>query len=218
MKPADRANGAPPVGDVSTDLIAEAGRQWVQKWGDNAVPSMVATTSIMRVQQILMARLNEILAQFELTFPRYEALMLLYLSSRGSLPLGKIGERLQVHRTSVTNLVDGLERSGFAERRPHEHDRRMMLAVITDAGRTVAEESTQALNEVQVRDRAAHPRRSRLDHAHPAEAARRRGWLPADGVEPARESGGEPEIGYIPTIAIPTNLHHEASAKEQCRS
>ena len=149
MKPADRANGAPAVGDFSTDLIAEAGRQWVQKWGDNAVPSMVATTSIMRVQQILMARLNEILAQFELTFPRYEALMLLYLSSRGSLPLGKIGERLQVHRTSVTNLVDGLERSGFAERRPHEHDRRMMLAVITDAGRSVAEESTQALNEVR---------------------------------------------------------------------
>ena len=75
--------------------------------------------------------------------------MLLYLSSRGSLPLGKIGERLQVHRTSVTNLVDGLERSGFAERKPHEHDRRMMLAVITDAGRAVAEESTQALNEVR---------------------------------------------------------------------
>ena len=149
VKPADRANGAPAAAEVSTDLIAEAGRQWVQKWGDTAVPSMVATTSIMRVQQILMARLNEILGQFGLTFPRYEALMLLYLSSRGSLPLGKIGERLQVHRTSVTNLVDGLERSGFAERRPHEHDRRMMLAVITDAGRAAAEESTRALNEVR---------------------------------------------------------------------
>ena len=140
VKPADRANGAPAAAEASTDLIAEAGRQWVQKWGDTAVPSMVATTSIMRVQQILMARLNEILGRFELTFPRYEAWMLLYLSSRGSLPLGKIGERLQVHRTSVTNLVDGLERSGFAERRPHEHDR---------TGRAAAEESTRALNEVR---------------------------------------------------------------------
>ena len=149
MKPAERLNGAPTVGSASTDLIAEAGQKWVQKWGDDAVPSMVATTSIMRVQQILMARLNDILGQFDLTFPRYEALMLLYLSSRGSLPLGKIGERLQVHRTSVTNLVDGLERSGFAERNPHDHDRRMMLAVITDAGRAVAEESTQALNEAR---------------------------------------------------------------------
>ena len=107
---------------------------------------MSATTSIMRVQQILMARLNEVLREFDLTFPRYEALMLLYLSSRGSLPLGKLGERLQVHRTSVTNLVDGLERSGFASRVPHPSDRRMMLAVITDAGRAVAEQATEALN------------------------------------------------------------------------
>ena len=31
-------------------------------------------------------------------------------TSRGSLPLGKMGVRLQVHPTSVTNLVDGLEK------------------------------------------------------------------------------------------------------------
>ncbi len=110
---------------------------------------MSATTSIMRVQQILMARLNDVLKEFDLTFPRYEALMLLFLSSRGSLPLGKIGERLQVHRTSVTNLVDGLERSGYADRVPHEHDRRMILAVITSAGRSAAEQATQVLNEAR---------------------------------------------------------------------
>ena len=148
MSVAGNADGAPGGGAVPVDLIGEAGRQWVANWGDDAVPSMVATTSIMRAQQILMARLNEILEGFDLTFPRYEALMLLYLSRRGSLPLGKIGERLQVHRTSVTNLVDGLERSGFAERVPHASDRRMMLAVITGKGRSVAEESTKALNAV----------------------------------------------------------------------
>ncbi len=57
---------------------------------------MMAVTSVMRVQQILLARLNEALEPFELTFPRYEALMLLYLSRAGSLPLGKMGARLQV--------------------------------------------------------------------------------------------------------------------------
>lgn len=149
MKPAERLNGAPARAGTSADLIAEAGRQWVEHWGDDALPSMVATTSIMRAQQILMARLNDILSPFELTFPRYEALMLLYLSSRGALPLGKIGERLQVHRTSVTNLVDGLERAGLAERTPHDSDRRMMLAVITDTGRSVAEQATRVLNEVR---------------------------------------------------------------------
>ena len=110
---------------------------------------MSAVTSIMRVQQILLARLNTELKPFGLTFPRYEALMLLYLSRRGSLPLGKIGGRLQVHPTSVTNLIDGLERSGFVRREPHEHDRRTILAVITDAGRKTAEDATLVLNDAK---------------------------------------------------------------------
>ena len=93
---------------------------------------MSAVTSIMRVQQILLARLNDELKAFDLTFPRYEALMLLYYSRRGALPLGKMGDRLQVHRTSVTNIIDGLERSGFVRREPHERDRRTTLAAITD--------------------------------------------------------------------------------------
>jgi methylmalonyl-CoA mutase N-terminal domain/subunit len=39
---------------------------------------MMAVTSVMRVQQIWLARLNDTLAPFELTFARYEALMLAY--------------------------------------------------------------------------------------------------------------------------------------------
>lgn len=107
---------------------------------------MGAVTSVMRVQQILMARLNALLKPWELTFPRYEALMLLHVSRRGSLPLGKMGERLQVHRTSVTNIVDGLERLDLARRSPHERDRRTTLAVITERGREVAEAATAVLN------------------------------------------------------------------------
>jgi DNA-binding MarR family transcriptional regulator len=107
---------------------------------------MAAVTSVMRVQQILIARLNELLRPWSLTFPRYEALMLLFLSRRGALPLGKMGERLQVHRTSVTSLVDGLERLGYVERSPHERDRRTTLATITARGRDVAAEATERLN------------------------------------------------------------------------
>ncbi len=131
----------------SFDLIGEARRQWEAHWGAEPAPSMSAVTSIMRVQQILMARLNALLKPFGLTFPRYEALMLLYFSRHGSLPLGKIGGRLQVHPTSVTNLIDGLERSGLVRREPHEHDRRTTLAVITKVGRATAEEATVVLNE-----------------------------------------------------------------------
>jgi DNA-binding MarR family transcriptional regulator len=128
------------------DPIEEARRQWRARWSEDATAQMGAVTSIMRAQQILIARLNELLEPFELTFPRYEALMLLHFSKRGSLPLGKIGERLQVHRTSVTNTIDGLEKLKLVRRVPHETDRRAVLAEITPAGRKVAEQATETLN------------------------------------------------------------------------
>src|SRR4051794_20158374 len=133
---------------LNFDPVAEARRNWAQHWGDDPVASMSAVTSIMRVQQILLARLNDTLKPYDLTFPRYEALMLLYYSRNGSLPLGKMGDRLQVHRTSVTNIIDGLERSGFVTREPHERDRRTTLAAITDAGRRTAAEATTPLNAI----------------------------------------------------------------------
>src|SRR5690348_10632899 len=131
------------------DPVNEAARNWTERWGDDPVPSMRAVTSIMRVQQILLARLNDELKPFDLTFPRYEALMLLYYSRRGALPLGKMGVRLQVHRTSVTNIIDGLERSGYVVRERHERDRRTILAAITPKGREVAEKATPVLNEMR---------------------------------------------------------------------
>jgi DNA-binding MarR family transcriptional regulator len=134
---------------LSFDPIAEARRQWRAHWGAAAVPSMAAVTSIMRAEQILIARLNDLLRPWRLTFPRYEGLMLLYYSRAGCLPLGKMGARLQVHPTSVTNIVDGLERLGFVQRTQHERDRRTTLACITDEGRVAAEEATAVLNEAR---------------------------------------------------------------------
>ena len=96
---------------------------------------MHAVTSLMRVQQLVLGRLDAILKPHGLTFARYEALVLLVFSSRGSLPLGKMGERLQVHPTSVTSIVQRLEAAGLVVRRPHPEDGRAVLAEITDAGR-----------------------------------------------------------------------------------
>jgi DNA-binding MarR family transcriptional regulator len=134
---------SPPL---SFDPIAEARRQWDDRWDTDATPSMAAVSSIMRAQQIVMARLNELLEPHDLTFPRYEALMLLFYSRKGELPLGKISERLQVHRASVTNVIDKLLDSGYVERVRDGRDRRAVLAQITGEGRLVARRATKLLN------------------------------------------------------------------------
>jgi DNA-binding MarR family transcriptional regulator len=128
------------------DPIEEARRQWTAHWGEDASPAMGAVTSLMRVQQILLARLNGLLEPFGLTFARYEALMILFYSRRGALPLGKMGIRLQVHRTAITNIVDRLERDGLVARVAHESDRRTTLAELTPEGRRVARRATKVLN------------------------------------------------------------------------
>ena len=125
------------------DPIDEAARQWTGRWP--GVPAMHAVTSLMRVQQLVLGRLDALLKPHGLTFARYEALVLLTFSSRGSLPLGKMGERLQVHPTSVTSIVRKLEADGLVTRRPHPEDGRAVLAEITDAGRAVVETATAEL-------------------------------------------------------------------------
>lgn len=107
---------------------------------------MRAVTSIMRAHQILLGRLDAVLRPYGVTFSRYEALVLLSYSRGGSLPLSKIGERLQVHATSVTNVIDRLEAAGLVRREPNPRDGRGTLAVITDEGRDVAAKATADLN------------------------------------------------------------------------
>lgn len=128
------------------DPIEEARRQWqAHGWAD-AADGMAAVTSIMRAQQIVLARVDGVLRPFSLTFARYEVLMLLTFSKRGAFSMAKIGSRLQVHPTSVTNAVDRLEAAGLVRRRPHPTDRRATLVEITDEGREIAAAATELLN------------------------------------------------------------------------
>lgn len=129
------------------DPIAEARRHWEARgWGD-AAPGMAAVTSVVRAQQILLARIDDELRDFGLTFARYELLRLLAFSRRGALPLVVIGSRLQVHPTSVTSVVDRLEDQALVRRTPHPTDRRVKLAELTDAGRQRVEDATARLND-----------------------------------------------------------------------
>lgn len=132
---------------LDIDPIDEARRNW-EAHGWRAADAMSAATSIARAHQILLGRIDAALAPFSLTLSRFEALALLTFSRRGSLPMGKIGERLQVHPTSVTNTIGRLERDGLVRRRGDDGDRRTVLAEITDEGRRVAGSAARALAEI----------------------------------------------------------------------
>ena len=108
---------------------------------------MAAVTSVMRVQQLLLSRVEDTLKPYGLPFAAYEALRLLAFSRRGALPMGKMGERLMVHPASVTNAISRLEHRGLVERRLSPDDRRVVLATITPDGQALVREATEALNQ-----------------------------------------------------------------------
>jgi len=129
------------------DPIERAGQLWSQRIGPSE--TMAAVTNIMRVQQILQHTVDAVLRPHQLTFARYEALVLLSFSQRASLPMRVMGERLQLHPTSVTNIVDRLQADRLVERSPHPTDGRTTLVAITAAGRRRLEAATHALTTAE---------------------------------------------------------------------
>jgi DNA-binding MarR family transcriptional regulator len=130
------------------DPIEQAQTQWSTRWEPDVSDAMAAATSIMRAQQVVLAAVDGALRPFGLTFARYEGLVLLLFSRRGVLPLGKMGQRLMIHPTSVTNIVNRLEEHGLVRRLPHPTDGRTTLAELTEDGRRLALRATKAVNDV----------------------------------------------------------------------
>lgn len=128
------------------DPIAEATRQWIAHGWEAAAPGMAFVTSVMRARQILLSAVDDVLEPYELTFARFEILALLDFSRLGALPMGKVGDRLQVHPTSVSSAVSRLERQGLACREAHPTDGRTVLVAITSNGRRTVRAAAAALN------------------------------------------------------------------------
>jgi len=131
---------------MTRDPISEAHRQWVAHGWAGAADGMAMVTSVVRAQQLLMERIDAVLRPRGLTFARYEVLRLLSFTRDAAMPMSRLGSLLQVHPTSVTSAVDRLVAQGYVARVRSDEDKRVVRAVLTDAGRVAVEEATGALN------------------------------------------------------------------------
>jgi DNA-binding MarR family transcriptional regulator len=184
--------------NVERDPILEAYHLWNDQGWEDCAAGCTAVTSLMRVHQMMTRRADQILAPIDLTFARYELLIRLYFGA-DSLPLSQLGKQLQIHQTSITSLVDRLEKQGLIKRAPHPTDRRSTMAQITPAGRALTAKAVNLLNleffrDLGLSDREAHlligllmkVRRSWDDIENPE------GWEPFEVDLDAQRSGGTP--------------------------
>ena len=131
---------------LQVDPIAEAKRQWADHGWQEAADGMALVTSVMRAQQLLLAKVEAVLKPFGLSFARFELLRLLAFTRSGRMPLASVVSRLQVHPASMTSVVERLRKDGLVERETHPEDRRAAMLILTPAGRDLVERATEALN------------------------------------------------------------------------
>jgi DNA-binding MarR family transcriptional regulator len=72
--------------------------------------------------------------------------MAMQLSTDHPQAMRDLAVRLHCDASYVTSVVDGLEQSGIAERRPHPRDRRVKTVVLTDHGDRVLREVNAVLD------------------------------------------------------------------------
>ena len=99
---------------LSVDPIAEAKRQWTEHGWSDAAAGMTTVTSIIRGQQLMLARVEGTLRPFGLSFARFELLRLLAFSREGVLPLASAIAADSDPVTKPSRCLAGNEREGMA--------------------------------------------------------------------------------------------------------
>jgi DNA-binding MarR family transcriptional regulator len=101
----------------------------------DAIEVLLAMLRSIRVHRTAVQRQLEAMGlDVAMTGARYTLLMTLYFSRESLLAQNEISKELNVSRTNITNLIDGLERDGLVERIPNPSDRRVSYARLTQAG------------------------------------------------------------------------------------
>lgn len=107
------------------------------RWLDR--DEMRAWIGFVETQGDLMTALEHDLAHTGLTLGDYQVFVYLSAADDHSMKMCDLAEILQLSPSGLTRRLDGLVKAGWVERRPSDTDRRVMHAVLTDAGRAQLE-------------------------------------------------------------------------------
>jgi DNA-binding MarR family transcriptional regulator len=124
---------------IAEDVLRTSARRYTEELPGSdadAIEVLLALLRSVRVHRTAVTRQLESLdLEAGITGARYTLLMTLYFSRENLLAQNEISRELNVSRTNITNLIDGLERDGLVERMPNPSDRRVSYAQLTDRGR-----------------------------------------------------------------------------------
>lgn len=105
---------------------------------------------LSRAYQSIAKRVEEDIKSYGLNTTEFAVLELLY--HKGDQPIQKIGDKVLLASSSITYVVDKLEKKNLIERKPCPKDRRVTYAVITQDGQRLMNEifpkHTEAIQKI----------------------------------------------------------------------
>ncbi|WP_077713051.1 MarR family winged helix-turn-helix transcriptional regulator [Desulforamulus ferrireducens] len=81
--------------------------------------------------------------QSDLTIP--QKIVLGYLSKYGELSVKELSQKVRLSHSTVSGIVDRLERKELVVRRPHQQDRRITKVALTDLAKNKMKRSPQQM-------------------------------------------------------------------------
>jgi len=91
--------------------------------------------NIGRVMRKVYEHYESRLSPFGLTTPQYMVFNALWMGD--GITIGELGQRVSLDGSTITGILDRMEKNGYVERRPNADDRRSALVYLTDKAREV---------------------------------------------------------------------------------
>lgn len=101
--------------------------------------------SIRRLIQASELYTKELNKKFQISAAQLNCILTLY--EYGPLPPSKIADHMMVKSSTVTGVVDRLEKKNLAERMRNSPDRRVITIQLTDAGKQLAENAPPPIQQ-----------------------------------------------------------------------
>lgn len=118
--------------------------------------------NVLRTGDALLQGETAVLRAADLTFAQYNVLRILRGAGTNGASCGEIAERMVNRDPDLTRLLDRLESRGLVRRSRDAHDRRVVVAVITDAGKEVLGSLDAPVGRVH-REQLRHMTRQQLE-------------------------------------------------------
>lgn len=105
----------------------------------------VGVAAILRAMRLITARVEAVLAPFDMTMARFEVLGRCFAADDGRVRFADLKRSTLLHAATMGHTINRLESAGLIRRRGDDLDRRAQVAEITAKGRAMAEQAIAAM-------------------------------------------------------------------------